>query len=76
MKLLFAFTSVSIKGLTEFIALTENMASAWVLLSPNNRQLLSMLVPISQKLALGVIFIILLCCQQTFMLLSSKLDKD
>lgn len=63
MKLLFAFTSVSIKGLIEFITLTENMAFAWVLLTPNNRQLLSMLVTISQKLALWTVLIILLCCQ-------------
>lgn len=37
MKLLFAFMSAPIKGLTEFTALTEKTASARVLLTPNNR---------------------------------------
>lgn len=41
MKLLFAFTSASIKGLIEFVALAEGRASAWVLLTSNDRQYLS-----------------------------------
>jgi len=38
MKLLFAFTSAAVKGLREFIALREKMASAWVLLTPDNKR--------------------------------------
>lgn len=41
MKLQFAFTSTSIKGLIEFIALAERRSSAQVLLASNHREYLS-----------------------------------
>lgn len=37
-KLLFAFMSASVKSLSKFIALTEKMASARVLLTPNDKR--------------------------------------